>query len=218
MKKNKCLSCGANIDPKSLRCEYCGAYPTRTPKDLENKEVVKVTKISNDTLNVMLIKKFKVTTVIPLIAFMVLWCSVAFGMGITAISMGAPTIFGMVPFGMGIVGVVMIFSTILPEVKNNNKELINLYKKYEYKTAYALLKEKLAKNNSNQQILEQLIILGFYKMKEIKKVKEYILNLEIIGRIPNANVAKIASKLKVSYSPQSFYTSSYSRKYNGFNF
>ena len=41
------------------------------------------------------------------ICFMVLWCSVAFGMGITALQWGAPFFFALVPFGMGLFGIVM---------------------------------------------------------------------------------------------------------------
>jgi len=40
------------------------------------------------------------------ICFMILWCSIAFGMGITALQWGAPFIFVLAPFGMGLFGVV----------------------------------------------------------------------------------------------------------------
>jgi hypothetical protein len=41
------------------------------------------------------------------VCFMIVWCSIAFGMGITALQMGAPFIFPMAAFGMGSFGVVM---------------------------------------------------------------------------------------------------------------
>lgn len=44
------------------------------------------------------------------VCFMIVWCSIAFGMGITAFQMGAPFIFPMAAFGMGAFGVVMCIS------------------------------------------------------------------------------------------------------------
>lgn len=44
------------------------------------------------------------------ICFMILWCSIAFGMGITAWSWGAPIFFPLVAFGMGGFGIVLCFT------------------------------------------------------------------------------------------------------------
>ncbi len=41
------------------------------------------------------------------VCFMFVWCSIAFGIGITALQMGAPIIFTLAPFGMGAFGIVM---------------------------------------------------------------------------------------------------------------
>jgi hypothetical protein len=40
------------------------------------------------------------------VCFMLLWCTIAFGMGLTALQFGAPFIFVLVPFGMGLFGIV----------------------------------------------------------------------------------------------------------------
>jgi hypothetical protein len=42
--------------------------------------------------------------------FIILWCSIAFGMAITALQWGAPFIFAMVPFGMGFFGIVVFLA------------------------------------------------------------------------------------------------------------
>ncbi|MFW9806836.1 MAG: hypothetical protein ACFFFK_08915 [Candidatus Thorarchaeota archaeon] len=45
------------------------------------------------------------------ICFMIFWCSIAFGMGITAWSWGAPPFFSLVAFGMGGFGIVICLTT-----------------------------------------------------------------------------------------------------------
>lgn len=56
------------------------------------------------------------------ICFMVLWCSIAFGMGITSLQWGAPFLFVLAPFGMGIFGIVVCVVGFLSQRKKRQQE------------------------------------------------------------------------------------------------
>ena len=61
------------------------------------------------------------------ICFMVLWCSMAFGMGITALQWGAPFLFVLAPFGMGIFGIVVCLAGFLSQRKKQQQPEIRRY-------------------------------------------------------------------------------------------
>jgi predicted Zn-ribbon and HTH transcriptional regulator len=56
------------------------------------------------------------------ICFMVLWCTIAFGMGITSLQWGAPFLFVLAPFGMGIFGIVVCLAGFLTQRKKQQQE------------------------------------------------------------------------------------------------
>ena len=44
-------------------------------------------------------------------------------------------------------------------------------------------------------------------MQDFDAVEEYVLNLEIIGSMPDRQISKIANKLEVLYEPAKYYLS-----------
>lgn len=56
------------------------------------------------------------------ICFMVVWCTIAFGMGITALEWGAPFIFVLAPFGMGAFGIVFCITVFLSQKKKQQQQ------------------------------------------------------------------------------------------------
>jgi len=56
------------------------------------------------------------------ICFMALWCTIAFGMGISALQMGAPILFALIPFGMGVFGIVFCIAGFASQRRRQQKQ------------------------------------------------------------------------------------------------
>ena len=107
MKQIKCPNCGSKVDPSTMICDYCGSYfekkiTTNSTKQVEPRAEIKTSnnksaKISDDVLNSMLIDNSSSAGIGVIIVFMILWCSLAVFMGVSALSSGAPFVFGLVP-------------------------------------------------------------------------------------------------------------------------
>lgn len=56
------------------------------------------------------------------ICFMTLWCTIAFGMGISALQMGTPFLLVLVPFGMGVFGIVICIAGVVSQRRRQQKQ------------------------------------------------------------------------------------------------
>lgn len=116
----KCPSCGAPRVGQEATCHYCGCSMIQTKRIIEEVEDAPVaSNAKKDDRRVDIISDVEppesgeASGKIIGIAFLVVWCTAAFGMGFFALSMGAGPIFGIVPFGMGTVGVIGLITMFL---------------------------------------------------------------------------------------------------------
>ena len=123
----KCPSCGAPRVGQEATCHYCGCSMIQTKRIIEEVEDAPVApNEQKDDRRVDIISEIEPKEPGALgnvagIAFMIVWCTAAFGMGFFAMSMGAGPIFGIVPFGMGAVGVIILISTFLKPTSGYKK-------------------------------------------------------------------------------------------------
>ncbi len=61
------------------------------------------------------------------VCFMVLWCSIAFGMAITSLQWGAPFLFVLAPIGMGIFGMVACITGLVSKRRQSQQPEISRY-------------------------------------------------------------------------------------------
>lgn len=166
---------------------------------------VSTEEIERSTLNGLIINNRYKSGMLILIPFIILWCGGAFFGGVSALSSGAPVIFGLFPFGIGIVGALAMGSAVKASFNSNLKDVNALCEQKKYEEAYKLLQTKLSNSKSpflKSVILSKLIIIGYYKMNDIDQVKEYIILLEAINYDKNPTIAAIAKSLNVNYEPQ----------------
>ncbi len=123
----KCPSCGAPRVGQEATCHYCGCSMIQTKRIIEEVEDAPMApNAKKDDRRVDIISEIEPKEPGALgnvagIAFMIVWCTAAFGMGFFAMSMGAGPIFGIVPFGMGAVGVIILISTFLKPASGYKK-------------------------------------------------------------------------------------------------
>ncbi|MBO4478253.1 MAG: hypothetical protein J5757_08020 [Lachnospiraceae bacterium] len=128
----KCPSCGAPRVGQEAACHYCGCSMVQTKRIIEEVEDVPVApNAQRDDRKVDIISEVEppqpgaAGAQFVGVAFLIVWCVAAIGMGSFALKMGASPIFAVVPFGMAFVGVV-IFAVGMTNVNskgNYNKIL-----------------------------------------------------------------------------------------------
>jgi len=127
----KCPSCGAPRVGNESTCHYCGCSMIQTKRITEEVEDMPVTPDvkkddrRTDIISTIEPKEPGSSGKIAEIAFFIVWCTAAFGMGIFALSMGAGPIFGLVPFGMGAVGVIIMYTYFIKPGREYNEVMTN---------------------------------------------------------------------------------------------
>ncbi|MBR5348779.1 MAG: hypothetical protein IK125_06040 [Lachnospiraceae bacterium] len=111
---DKCPSCGAPRVGNEATCHYCGCSMIQTRRIIEEVEDPVVPGAAHkDDRKVDIISEVEppqpgaAGAQFVGVAFLIVWCVAAIGMGSFALKMGAGPIFTIVPFGMALIGVVM---------------------------------------------------------------------------------------------------------------
>jgi len=188
----KCEGCGSNIDPNKMFCEHCGAKIfIASSLGVKQKAV-----ITDEMLNAMLKANSRKAPTFIIVIFMIIWCSIAFFGAISLFSFGSPM--GIMPAIMGVIGIFLMISQIKLAKKANFKEIHSLYDAKNYKKAGELLEAKLKSTKNyvaRQLILMQLIILNYYSFNNIKKAKEYLLEIQTTNYDLPLTINQIANEL-----------------------
>ena len=115
---DECPNCGAARKGEEEVCTFCGSsmiQKQRVTEDVEETQVQGESKIDNRKVDI-------VSEVVPLesgggfvavVIFLVVWCVMAFGIGVVAAGSGAPGIFAIMPFLIGGIGVVGMWSGLI---------------------------------------------------------------------------------------------------------
>lgn len=155
MKKYKCPSCGATIT-NGVVCSYCGE---ELEFDKSGEPIVPTYKLSDDEIDIVMHKlNGSLVAVIPILAFMVLWCGTCFGMGIFALIEAG--LMGLMPIGMGMFGLVFMTFAIKATVGTRLTKLIRLWNDKKYDEALALCESK--KHNNLYALLYSVIQFNHY--------------------------------------------------------
>ena len=127
----KCPSCGAPRVGQEAACHYCGCSMIQTKRIIEEVEDVPVApNAQRDDRKVDIISEVEppqpgaAAGQVMGGAFLVLWCVVTIGIGVSALTFGAGPIFAIVPFGMAIFGIVGFGTAIMSSSKSGGYDKI----------------------------------------------------------------------------------------------
>lgn len=232
MKHLKCTQCGANINSKTLTCDYCGSVflssEIETNKNKVNKtknlkDVFHVRDLSNQEIASLIKSLFSrnIHSEIFVLIFMFFWTATAIFM--VSVIPNDILIAKLVPSFFVLLGVYMIIIRIKSIINHNVSKEVKLISEGKFDQAKQILLSKQTKK-VNSSIVGAIIILDYFKLDNFDEARSLIIKmspLELTLLINTTSVfLEIANNLGVKtpdfnpnlYSHNSSYGGGYTTK------
>ena len=166
----KCSNCGAKLNKRTYYCDYCGTQYTKAvdgtaipPTNVNGRSRTQkdfiIPKLSREQLVVTMehLQQGAAVIILPVV-FMIVWCSIALGAGISVL-LTAGSFAAIVPFFMAGFGIFALIHLIRSYFKDSVKPIIRKFENGQDQEAYDLAKKKGLKN---QDALLIALLLAYH--------------------------------------------------------